>query len=45
VPGVHVDHHTSSLFRFGAQDRHELGPARVVDASVQAGLSLDPPML
>jgi Rieske Fe-S protein len=26
APGVHVDHHTSRLFRFGAQDRHELEP-------------------
>src|SRR4029450_6844408 len=29
VPGVHLDHDTSSLFRFGAQDRHELSPAGV----------------
>jgi hypothetical protein len=38
VPGIHVDHHASSFFRFGTQDRHELGPARVVNASVQPGL-------
>jgi hypothetical protein len=42
VPRVDVDHHTSSLFRSGAQDRHELGPARVVDAWVQAGLGRGP---
>jgi hypothetical protein len=42
VPGVHVDHHTSSLFRFGAQDRHELGPAHVMDVPVQAGLGGGP---
>jgi hypothetical protein len=42
MSGVHLDHHTSSLFRFGAQDRYELSPAGVMDASVQAGLGGGP---
>jgi len=42
VPGIHVDHHASSVFRFGTQDRHEQSPARITDTSIQPGLSRSP---
>ena len=38
VPGVDLDHGASSVFRFGAQNRDELPPARIGDTSVQPGL-------
>src|ERR1019366_8876154 len=38
VPGVHAQYRPPSFFRFGFQDRAELSPARVVDASIESGL-------
>jgi len=42
VRGIHVDQYASSVFPFGAQDRHELAPARIGNASIQAALGGGP---
>ena len=42
VPGIDLDHGASSVFRFGAQHRDELSPARIADTSVEPGLGRSP---
>jgi hypothetical protein len=38
VPGVDFDPYAPSVFRFSAQNRNEVAPARVTDTSVEPGL-------
>jgi hypothetical protein len=42
VPGVDFDPDAPSVFRFGAQNRDEVAPARIRDASVECGLGRCP---